>query len=284
MKKFHIIYLYGEPSTENLQVKELGEYLKGKLPGLKTEVRQDFFLHHLKRFTQSQMEERIEILAEGFARTRVHNIGRDTGEGAPLPMEIQYEIKNIENPAARKRGILYDGFYVQNLLKELIPAQERTPEHIHINFTNQLLGTMGDDNRYHTRVAIYGYPVLISTTGVVEAPAKPKEFYVLKEKYHTMGMGEVGIQRLKEEFREKFIDYNDSRLTEVLKGYVLQTLFYYLAGDPFCQDKNCRLFNAHWQEEMIHAQLKTPYELCTFHRGILERMIEEEEINARDIK
>ena len=43
MKKFHIIYLYGEPSTENLQVKELGEYLKGKLPGLKTEVRQDFF-------------------------------------------------------------------------------------------------------------------------------------------------------------------------------------------------------------------------------------------------
>ena len=284
MKKPHIIYLYDEPSAENLQVRELGEYLKGKLPGLKTEVRQDFFLHHLKRFTPGQREEKIKILAEGFVRARVHNIESEIEEGTPLPMEIQYEIKNIENPAVSRYGILYDGFYVQNLLKELIPVQERTPEHIHINFTNQLLGTMGDDNRYHARVAMYGCPALISTTGIVEAPAKPKEFYVLKEKYHTMGMGEVGIQKLKEEFRGRFIDCNDSRIAEVLKGYVLQTLFYYLTGDPFCQDKNCRLFNAHWQEEMIHAQLNSPYELCTFHREILERMIEEEEINARDTK
>jgi hypothetical protein len=51
-----------------------------------------------------------------------------------------------------------------------------------------------------------------------------------------------------------------------MKGYVMQAIAYRLWGDPFCGDQNCRLYNAHWQEEVIRAQLESPYEFCPYHR------------------
>ncbi|MFC1938628.1 DUF6775 family putative metallopeptidase [Chloroflexota bacterium] len=44
-----------------------------------------------------------------------------------------------------------------------------------------------------------------------------------------------------------------------------------LVGDPFCEDKGCRLYNAHWQEELIFAQLGAGYEFCESHTRLLER-------------
>ncbi len=61
-------------------------------------------------------------------------------------------------------------------------------------------------------------------------------------------------------------------MTEVIKGYLLQALFYHAAGDPFCPDENCRLFNAHWQEQLIRAQLGDGAELCSRHGAMLEAM------------
>ncbi|MBI3600867.1 MAG: hypothetical protein HY097_09560, partial [Nitrospinae bacterium] len=71
----------------------------------------------------------------------------------------------------------------------------------------------------------------------------------------------------------KFIEYDDQRMTEVCKGYAAQALFYHIAGEPFCQDKGCRLFNAHWQEELIYSQLESPYEFCKIHTDMLKRLI-----------
>lgn len=101
---------------------------------------------------------------------------------------------------------------------------------------------------------MYGFPSLISTTGIVEAPAKPKEFYELKQEYVALGLP-VPIEELKKKFRGRFIDYDDERLTEIMKGYVMQALFYHIFGEPFCRERRCRLFNAHWQEEVLEAQL-----------------------------
>ncbi|MFC1860594.1 DUF6775 family putative metallopeptidase, partial [Chloroflexota bacterium] len=115
----------------------------------------------------------------------------------------------------------------------------------------------------------YGVPSIISTTGLVEAPAKPREYYLLKQQYERLGKD---LTELKERFKGRFIDYEDERLTEVMKGYAMQAILYALTGDPFCEDKDCRLYNAHWQEELIFAQLGGEYEFCGRHTRILDSL------------
>ena len=114
-------------------------------------------------------------------------------------------------------------------------------------------------------MAVFGVPCLISTTGVVEAPAKPREYY-----FGLMAGFEE--QQLKASIKSRFVDYGDARLTDLLKGYLLQALFYHLLSEPFCQDLHCRLFNAHWQEQMIAAQLAGGQEFCPRHRRLLDEL------------
>ena len=67
----------------------------------------------------------------------------------------------------------------------------------------------------------------------------------------------------------KYLDYGDYRINFIAVGYVLQALFFFLTeGDPFCNDSNCRLYNAHWQEELIHSQIETG-KICNEHASIL---------------
>jgi hypothetical protein len=125
------------------------------------------------------------------------------------------------------------------------------------------------DKRYHARTSVYSFPSVISTTGLVEAPAKPREYYFLRRQYEMVGRD---LLELKNRFKGSFLDYEDERLTEVTKGYVMQAVFYSLTGNPFCEDKGCRLYNAHWQEELIFAQLESPYEFCAHHGEILDSL------------
>ena len=172
--------------------------------------------------------------------------------------ELAYENRRIEREDFKSFGILYDGFGLQGICSSLIQRNERGLNHCHIILTNQLLGTWDDDDhQYHARVSVYGFPSLISTAGVVEAPAKPREFYLKRR----LGMS---LEVLTGEFRGRFIDHGDPLLTEVIKGYVVQTLFYHMTGNPFCDDPDCRLFNAHWQEEVLETQLSQP-EFCERH-------------------
>jgi len=99
----------------------------------------------------------------------------------------------------------------------------------------------------------------------VEAPAKPRDFYLKQQPG-------VNLLTLKEEFKGKFIDYNDPRLTEVMKGYVMQALFFHITGNPFCKNKKCRLYNAHWQEDLIQAQLTSKNDFCAQHEKILTNL------------
>jgi len=56
-----------------------------------------------------------------------------------------------------------------------------------------------------------------------------------------------------------------------MKGYVTQTVFYSLTGNPFCEDKDCLLYNAHWQEGAIFVQLESGYEFCKRHTNFLRK-------------
>lgn len=250
------IHLYEDPSTKNLDLREIVSYLREKLGHVSVDFRGLFIKAGLGE---------TEDLARRIAGTKVRDLANPNVQFEPLPGEVEFERKLLRDPSLKLVGLLYDGFKLQAVLREFIPEGEFDIGHAHIAFTNRLFGTFDEgDRRYHARVSVYGFPSLISTTGIVEAPARPKEFYVLKRRYAALGGTDAQLEELKEKFRGRFIDYDDERLTEVMKGYVMQAVFYHLKLDPFCGDKRCRLWNAHWQEEMLEAQHSQP-EFCEQH-------------------
>lgn len=261
------IHLYAEGFSPEPGVQEIIRYLERWMRRRNIDFRGNLFRYHFSSLSEENRLGRTHRLAEELALLRITDATRkDLGDQRPMEGEVAYEMRRVEGEDFKSFGILYDGFGLQGIFSNLIPRDEQQLNHCHIVFTNQLLATWDeDDHRYHARVSVYGFPSLISTTGVVEAPAKPREFYLKKR----LGMP---LEVLKSEFRGRFIDYGDPRLTEVLKGYVMQTLFFHMTGNPFCDDPDCRLYNAHWQEELIRAQLDGSYEFCPKHQGILDRI------------
>jgi hypothetical protein len=156
------------------------------------------------------------------------------------------------------------------LYTELLPQSEIGYDVFHIIFTNRLFGTFENDGRYHARVIICANPAIISSTGIVEAPAMPKDFYSLKHKYVQLGMTSQ-IDVLKKEFKGRFVDYDDPRLTDIMKGYVMQAILYFIVHKPFCENKKCRLYNAHWQEDLIKCQIEIA-DFCKYHKEILKHI------------
>jgi hypothetical protein len=252
------IYLYDYSSAENLKLSEIADYLKEKLGPISVDLRGQLIVASSKRS--------VESLAKELARAKIRNLAEPHQEFDPLRGEIEFEKKLLNNPRSKLFGILYDGVKLQDIFWEMIPEHERDLSNVHIVFTNRLFGTWDEnDCRYHASASIYGFPSIISTTGIVEAPAKPKEFYLEQQ------LTGLPTEILKEKFRGRFIDHDDERLTEIMKGYVMQAIFYFIASSPFCDDRRCCLFNAHWQEEVLEAQLKQP-EFCKRHEKMLEEM------------
>lgn len=263
------IHIYDGGMAKTLYTNEIAEYLEEKVAA-RVDVRENLFSHYLSSISAEQREETVDTLARKLATARVRNLTNLNAHFSPMYGEIEYEKRRLNNPQRQPVGVLYDGFSLSSMFYELLPSEERTFKHLHIVFTNQLFGTWDEnDGRYHARVSIYSFPSLISTTGIVEAPAKPRDFYLLKQQYAAIGMKDATTLDLKQRFSGRFIDYDDERLTEVMKGYVMQALFFHITGEPFCEDKNCRLYNAHWQEEVINAQLKSEYEFCEFHQDVI---------------
>jgi hypothetical protein len=257
-----VVNLYDEPSSPTFIVGEIAGFLKEMFPNLDVTTRKEFLSFHSPE---------PDELAKELAFSKIRGIEGIQDEVEPLYGEIQFEKSILAKPHRRIIGILYDGFKLQKVFRDALPENESNLDVAHIAFTNRLFCTFEKgDNRYHARVIMCGFPSLISTTGIIEAPAKPKEFYMIKQKYHSMGT-EPPEEELKAAIEGRFIDYDDEKLTQALKGYVLQALFYHTTGDPFCKDKDCMLFNAHWQEELLNAQIVSG-QLCERHRGLLEEM------------
>jgi len=152
------------------------------------------------------------------------------------------------------------------LCRNLLPDEGRSMEHCHIIFTSRLLATWDkNDGRYHLRVSIYSIPCIISLPGVVEAPARARGYYMALQRG-------IPAEILKNIYRGRYIDYGDARMTEVIKGYVLQAIVFHSTGDAFCNEGSCRLFNAHRQEEMIHARMGGEYGAYTHHKRVIDEI------------
>jgi len=210
-------------------------------------------------------EHTLESRVRDICRARIEDPAKPLEKAEPNPEQLAQERMWLLE-ATESRDAFYDGIALQQTYFELLTDEETSLEFMHIVFTNRLIGTWDQgDRRHHARVSIYGWPSIISTSGIVEGPAKPREYYFGL-------MAGLDEKQLREELSDRFVDYGDPRLIELLKGYTMQAVFYHLSAEPFCDNPDCRGFNAHWQEEMIRAQLESPEEFCPEHRKLMEKL------------
>ncbi|KAF6244716.1 DUF6775 family putative metallopeptidase [Nitrosopumilus sp. b2] len=249
------IIIYDEPTVEEIKINEIEKFLKETFQVV-VEIRPNFFENTSKEIFQKIATTRIFELKKPFEK---HN---------PTDQEIQMEENNIDN-SQNEEKILYDGFEFQKIIAEFITSKESNQETLHIIFTNKLACTFDEsDYRYHARALIGSNPTIISTTGIIEAPAKPRQYYLDL----MTDFKKERINQIKEKYKEEFLEYNDSRISEIVKGYLLQAIMYYETGEAFCEDKECRLYNAHWQKDLIYSQLKNRT-LCNKHQEKLQKIV-----------
>ena len=249
------VSLYRAPTTE-ADADEVADWLAERV-GADVEVRDRFLEVH-----------RSEDLAEQFADARVLDpYERETGN--TMLGIVRYEAQALE-PPEREGGVLYDGLQVQRALNAALPAEERSLEHAHVALLDRAVGTWGDhDGRWHKRVNVLGQPAVVSVPGLYEAPAKPEAYYREKQK-HAMLSGDAPPREvLENQVEGDFLVEDDPRTTDALKGYALQAVHYLERGEAFCDEEGCRLYNAHYQEALVDAQLREP-EFCETHAALYE--------------
>jgi len=208
----------------------------------------------------------IDEIAGSFVTLRLANANKRDERAIDSFAIREFERRVIEG-SSRARGVPYEGVGLMKLYHRLLLGSSSS-----VIVTDRLVMTWSDDDlRYHARVAVFGFPSVISMSGLVEAPARPKEYYLAKQAIDPKGRG-ISEASLAEEFSGRFLESDDERTPTVLKGYLLQCLFYANTLEPFCKKKDCMLYNAHWQEEMLHAQVESG-KLCRKHAVILKKII-----------
>jgi len=250
--KISKIILYDEPSVPEIQIKKLQKFITTTFPA-SVEIRDNLFKHHdEKKF-------------ENIASTRIFDLKNPFQKHVPTIEEIKIERENTDM-SENNLDILYDGFEFHNKITDFISINENDADTLHIIFTNKLVCTFDDEDfRYHARALIGSNPAIVSTTGMIEAPAKPKKYYLEL----LTNFSDEKTEELKKKYKGEFLDYRDSRLFEISEGYVLQAIMYYETGDAFCENSDCRLYNAHWQKDLIHTQIENKI-FCDRHQLMLE--------------
>ena len=249
--KISKIILYNEPTVPEIQIEKIKQFITDTFQ-IKVEVKANFF------------ESLQGKTFESIASTRIFDLKKQFKKHTPTQDEIQIEKEN-QDTTEQDTMTLYDGFELQHIIAENISITDNT---LYIIFTNKITATFdNDDFRYHARALISSNPTIISTTGIIEAPAKPKQYYLDL----MTNFSEEKIEEIKEKYKGEFLEYHDSRLNEITEGYVLQAIMYYTIGDAFCENKECRLFNAHWQKDLFYSQIENK-KLCDKHQKDLKKI------------
>jgi len=177
------VFLYDGIKKSYLDLTKIKSYLEEKT-GFEIEIRDEFINYCLSKIPiEEERTKVIENLSSNIARIRIINPNKKEIDRIPHSIEINLEKKYILNWSEKPIGNFYNGFELILIFSNLIPKEETGLEYCHIIFTNQLFGTWDEkDLRYHARVVVFGFPTIISTTGLVEGSAKPREFY-LKNKW-----------------------------------------------------------------------------------------------------
>lgn len=248
------IFLYDEPSVPEINLDGLSKFLEDSF---KVMVRRRKNIFH----------DATQKTANEIAACRIFEFRRPFEEHSPTDEEVEFETESFQDTSKIQNIVLYDGFEFQKRITSLIPPEELDSNNFHLVFTNKLTCTFDPtDNRYHGRAVIGSNPSIISTTGIIEAPAKPREYYLDLLANYSQGLN---IDSIKQKYQGTYLEYHDRRLGKIVEGYSLQALFYYITGEPFCDLLDCILNNAHWQRDLLYSQIEFG-KLCARHAKILE--------------
>ena len=260
------IFLYDEPAVQEIQILNLKNFL---LETFHVDV-------EIKKCIFNNLDGKT---IERISGCRIFEPKMPFKKHLPNKQEIDFEKSVCEDTKLMEKTtmvedaeriedvVMYDAFEIQNIIYDVITENDLNSGNLHIAFTNRLICTYDTtDSRYHGRTVICSNPAIISTTGMIEAPARPKEYYLEVMKCKMQGLS---IRDIKKNYDQKFLGYHDKRLSKIAEGYLLQAVFYYLTGDAFCDNLNCRLNNAHWQKDLLYSQLKIG-KLCDKHQALLD--------------
>jgi len=254
--KISKIFLYDEPSVPELKISALAKFIKYTF-GIIVETRKNIFskasVQHAKQITSC----------------RIFNTRKPFEFYNPTKEEIAFEMGTFSDSNRNENIVMYDGFEFQKIVNSLVSKQESNLDQFHIVFTNKLTCTYDyNDYRFHGRAIICSNPTIISTTGIIEAPAKPREYYLELISKMTQGLN---VDSVKKKYQGTYLEYHDKRLSSIVEGYVMQGIFYYLTGEPFCDSLECRLNNPHWQKDLLYSQIEVG-KLCAKHKKILDNL------------
>ena len=262
--KFKKIILYDEPSIPEINVPNLVKFLKETLP-VDVIIKDNFFKGFSSQQIQKVSEARVFEINKPFQRHKPNQNDLELEEEFCKNSKSMDETKKPEDVTNISEVVMYDGFEMQKVIREnILDFEDQT---LYVILTNRFTCTYDEsDARYHGRAVICANPAIISTTGIIEAPAKSREFYI--EAMANMAQG-LDIKSVKEKHSGEFLVYHDERLSKVIEGYLLQVIFYVLAGESFCDYMDCRLNNAHWQRDLLYSQIEIR-KLCDKHQKILD--------------
>ena len=248
------IILYDEPTVPEIQLERLEKFLTETFL-VEIELRKNFF-----QYSNDNLFKKI-------ASTRIFDLKKQFKKHDPSAEDVEVEKEN-KDMSTQEEMILYDGFEFQKIITEFIPNNKDRNDTLHIIFTNKLICTFDEnDFRYHARALIGSNPTIISTTGMIEAPAKPKQYYLDL----MTDFSDKRVEEIKKKYKGEFLEYHDSRISEITEGYLLQAIIYYETGEAFCEHRDCRLFNAHWQKDLFFSQLENK-KFCKKHQDILNKL------------
>jgi hypothetical protein len=258
MANLEYLYLYDDPDSEGLDTDYLAHWVAGLLPDTRVAVRADFLTLHLSRFSEQQRDEITPVLSARLEQAEVGDLvhPRDRGKLPELP------------PSERGLDVVYEAEALQAVLRLLIPEDESPRGRLHIAFTANYLGVWRDDEAYLClRPTALGLPNLISTSGLVEALELPKKYHFMRQQLAILGI-EEDLDGL---FAEETLAYGDPRLNEICKGYILEAIFFHLAGEIGCADPDCRLHITGSHVETLRTQVQGSGTLCERHRELWQR-------------
>jgi hypothetical protein len=256
------IRLYSPEHPDGSDLDSVSEFLKGYLPSVEVRIEAPIL--------DGLPGRALGDVSAKLANSRVKDPSNRNQSYEPMLGEVSFE-ERAARGKARVGGVVYDGRKLAEVYAALLTT-DLGLEVAGIVFTQRLVSTYSrDDLRHHLRTVVCGFPSIVSIPGVIEGPARPRDYYVLRRELESMGAGDLRLERLKSEFRGRFIDYGDPVVNDVLKSLALQAVLFHMTLKPFCNHPDCRLFNAHWQEELVRTHVKGGG-LCRRHERLLRQL------------
>ena len=174
--KIRKIVIYDEPAVSEINIPNLVNFLKQTIP-VEVIVKDNFFKEFSTEQIQKMSESRIFEIQNTFRRHNPSQTDLELEEQFCKNSKIMEETKKPEEADSISEVIMYDGFEIQKIIRDNL--QDFENQTLHVILTNRFTCTYDEsDGRYHGRAVICSNPAIISTTGMIEAPAKSSEFYI----------------------------------------------------------------------------------------------------------